>query len=65
MNHEFIHARQFAQFGYKNLTEWNAFKETSAYLNTQLYKPFTQIPSYSGRLWWKHLYNWPKLPSVY
>jgi hypothetical protein len=65
MNHEFIHAYQFAQFGYKNQTEWNAFKETSAYLNTQLYKPFTQIPPYSGRLWWKHLYNWPKLPSVY
>jgi hypothetical protein len=65
MNHEFIHAYQFAQFGYTNLTEWNAFKETSAHLNTQLYKPLTQVPAYSGQLWVRHLYNWPKLPSVY
>jgi RHS repeat-associated protein len=64
LNHEFIHAWQFARFGHINAKEWNAFKEASAYRYTRLYYPSVSVPQYNG-LWFPSLYQWPKLPSVY
>ena len=64
LNHEFIHAWQWAKFGHANQKEWEAFKEASAYRYTNLYHPSITVPSYFG-IWRGGLWNWPKLPSVY
>jgi len=64
LNHEFIHSWQWATFGYKNVDEWDKFKEASAYRYTQQYYPSITAPSYSG-IWSPMLYTWPKLPFIY
>ncbi|GHU74939.1 hypothetical protein FACS189413_19640 [Bacteroidia bacterium] len=64
LNHEFIHAWQFAKFGYSNPNEWGRFKEASALRYTQSFYSTIDVPFYYGQ-WGHRLYNWPKLPSVY
>jgi len=64
LNHELIHAWQFAKFGYTNLSEWSVFMEASAYRYTNTFFPSMTPPAYSGP-WVNRLTDWPSLPSVY
>ena len=57
LNHELIHAWQWRGYGNKMKTsEWNVYKEASAWANTRMYHPTCTIPAYYGNY---NLYNWP------
>lgn len=63
LNHEFIHAWQFATFGrYMDKRQWDVYKEASAYTYTQLHYPSIDMPTrYTGII---SLYYWPILPAI-
>lgn len=58
LNHEFIHAWQWQQFGNRmSKSEWEAYMEPSAYSYTNMYySGFDKQVLYNGIL---NLYNWP------
>jgi hypothetical protein len=62
LNHEFIHDWQFGQWGQANYRECLAYTEASATTYTRQFYPSIIPLAYYG---FRHLYDWPILPSIY